>query len=493
MAKREPSIFIIFGGSGDLARRKLIPAIYNLYLDDRVSDKYLIIGIGRTKFSNKAYRENLLEGVNEFSRSGKVENEKWKEFSKNIIYKDSDVTKPEVYLELKEIIDKKEEEWEAHPQIVSYLSIAPFLIKPIAENLGKAEICKDPDCSRIVVEKPFGNNLESAIELNKLLQGIFEERQIYRIDHYLGKEAVQNILVFRFANVLFEPIWNQKYIEHVQITVAETVGVEDRGGYYDKSGALKDMIQNHLLQLLCFTAMEPPVSFTAEEIRDRKADVLRAVRKYEKEEVFDNTVRGQYDKGWVKGEEEQAYRDEQKVDPKSNTETFAAVKFFIDNWRWNGVPFYVRSGKHLPRKRSSITIQFKNVPHRIFPNQIAENLTPNKIKISIYPEMGITISFQSKKIGLDMKLESSELKFNYTESYENQPPEAYETLLYDVMVGDATLFMRSDETEAAWRIIMPIVNAWKESDDVVFPNYEAGSWGPQANAALIAKDGFAWE
>lgn len=487
----QPTIIIIFGGSGDLNQRKLTPAFYNLYLDGHMPEQFRIIGLGRTDYTDKQFRAELKEGIDRFSRQGKDNQEVWKDFSENIAYFKSDVFDEKSYQELKEKIGATEKEWGVHPNVLVYLAIAPGLIEPVAVNLGKSGICKDPECTRIVVEKPFGHDLESAKKLNDLLKGIFEEKQIYRIDHYLGKDAVQNMLVFRFANLMFEPIWNRKYIEHVQITTSETVGVGDRGGYFDKSGTLKDMIQNHVLQLLTFVAMEPPVAFTANAIRSRKVDVLKAIRKYSRQEVFENTARGQYTGGWVKGEEVPGYREKEKVDPKSNTETFAAVKFMIDNWRWQGVPFYVRSGKRMPQKTTVITIQFLPVPHRIFPTDIAEGLQPNRIVISINPETGIRMRFQAKQVGLNMRLGPEDMIFNYSDAYADQQPEAYETLLHDVMTGDAMLFMRSDEVEAAWEVVMPIVDAWKYSK-AEFPNYEAGTWGPQAAERLIAKDGMHW-
>lgn len=495
MAKTEnstPTILTIFGGSGDLTNRKLIPALYNLYLDGFMPKQFAILGLGRTTFPDAKFRAHLQKGINEFSRRGAAQKEEWKVFSEHIFYLESDVFSAKSYEDLGKRIEAIESSWDTKANLIFYLAIAPSLIEPVTKQLSESGICKNIERSRIVIEKPFGHDVASAETLNNLLTDIFDEKQIYRIDHYLGKEAVQNMLVFRFANVLFEPIWNRKYIEHVQITVAEAVGVEDRGGYYDTTGALKDMIQNHVLQLLCFTAMEPPISFEADEIRNRKLDVLRAVRKYEGKEIFENVARGQYGPGWMKGEKVPGYRQEPKVNPKSDTETFAAVKFYIDNWRWQDVPFYLRSGKRMPEKISVITLQFRQVPHQIFPQQAAEGLQPNRIVISISPETGIRIRFHAKRIGLDMRLRPSDLIFNYTQTYDNEPPEAYETLLHDIMTGDATLFMRSDEVEAAWRVVMPIVDIWKKNPSVNFPNYAADSWGPESAERLIARDGFHW-
>ena len=495
MAKQQqpdPVIITIFGGSGDLTKRKLVPAIFNLYKDDRMPDQFSIIGLGRTEFSHDTFRDKLKTDLDQFSRRGPSEPADWEAFSPNLYYEVLDVFNPDAYDELANKIYAMENEWGVEANLIFYLAIAPELMETVATNLGKSGICRNIHRSRLVVEKPFGHDLESAQALNRHLMGIFDESQIFRIDHYLGKEAVQNMLVFRFANVLFEPIWNRKYIEHIQITVSETVGVEDRGGYYDHTGALKDMVQNHVMQLLCFVAMEPPVSFDADEIRNRKVDVLRAIRKYSEKEVFSNSARGQYGPGWIKGLESGGYREEPKVNPKSNTDTFAAVKLLIDNWRWQGVPFYVRSGKRMPAKTSVITIQFLPIPHQIFPAAVAEGLKPNRITISINPDTGIKVRFQAKQVGLDMRLNPADLEFSYSDAYDVQQPEAYETLLYDVMTNDATLFMRSDEVEAAWEVVMPIIEAWENNQSTDFPNYAVNTWGPESAERLIAKDGYHW-
>jgi glucose-6-phosphate 1-dehydrogenase len=489
--KLPPTIFFIFGGSGDLNYRKLTPALYNLFLDENTPEKFSIIGIARTEYNEEAYETHLLEGINNFSRR-KNENNKWKTFAEHSSYLQMDVADENSYSKISEIIKQKEIEFGEHPVVIFYMAVAPQLVPVIVKNLKKVEICADTKCSRIVVEKPFGYNLESAKEMNRLLAESFEEEQIYRIDHYLGKETVQNILALRFANALFEPIWNKNYIEYVQITSSETVGVEGRGGYYETSGALRDMVQNHMLQLLCMIGMEAPLNFDANEIRNKKVDVLHALKKITKEEVHDYAVRGQYSSGWMQGEKVPSYREEKDVKPDSNTETFAAVKFYIDNWRWQGVPFYVRTGKHMHEKSTTLTIQFKPAPHYSFPVEAAETWRSNRLSISIQPEMDICLRFQSKRPGQEMILTPVDMIFNYKEAYEGKEPEAYETLLYDIMEGDATLFMRADQVEAAWEIVMPIIEVWAERQPVDFPNYSPDSWGPEDAEALIARDGHNW-
>ena len=490
--KPAPAIIIIFGGSGDLTKRKLIPAFYNLFLDKHMPDQFAVIGLGRTAYADDEFRALLREGIDSFSRRGKAQDEEWQQFAPTLSYLQSDINDEKSYKALTARIHALEKNWEQKPNLIFYLAIAPELVEPVATHLGNAGICKNIDRSRLVVEKPFGRDLETARKLNGVLTGIFDESQIYRIDHYLGKEAVQNMLVFRFANVLFEPIWNRKYIEHVQITASETVGVEDRGGYFDGAGTLRDMIQNHVLQLLCFVAMEPPNAFTSEDIRNRKVDVLRAIRRFEGKEIFEKAARGQYGGGWMQGEKVQGYREEPKVAKNSATDTFAALKFYIDNWRWQGVPFYVRSGKRMTEKMTVITVQFREVPHQVFPSSVAENIRPNRIIISITPDTGIRLRFQAKQVGLSMRLAPADLIFNYSQTYEAQPPEAYETLLHDVMSGDATLFMRSDEVEAAWSVVKPVMDLWEENPPTDFPNYQSGSWGPEAAERLIAADGYHW-
>lgn len=491
-ASTTPTIFYIFGGSGDLTQRKLIPALYNLYIDDRLPEKFLIVGLGRSKLTNTAFRKYVKDGIKEFARRKDHLNKYWPKFGKHIEYSRHDLMQDKSYKSIATRIKKQDRLWNDSSNVVYYLSVAPQLAPTIAQKLHNSKLCTDPQKTRLVFEKPFGHDLESAKELNLLLQKLFKEEQIYRIDHFLGKETVQNILAFRFANALFEPIWNCNYIEHVQITATETVSVEDRGSYYEQSGALRDMVQNHMLQLLCMIAMEAPVSFAANEVRNKKVDVLHAIRKYHKNEVHVNAVRGQYNKGWIEGKPDVPYRQEKGVAADSTTETYVAIKFFVDNWRWRDIPFYIRTGKSLTEKSTHIAIHFKSAPNYAFPKEASETWRPNRLIINISPKMDIRMRFQAKSPGPTMCLEPVEMVFNqYNENPEAQP-EAYETLLYDIIEGDATLFMRADQVEAAWEVIKPIMDLWAEKKPVDFPNYAAGSWGPEDAEALIAKDGHFW-
>ncbi len=487
-----PTVFVILGIGGDLARRKLIPALYDLFLDKWLPEKFLILGLGHKSLGDEAFVEHLRQGVVQFSRGKKISDPIWKAFASHLAFQNADFNDPQVYSGLAKHLAAMDKEWDTKANRIFYLAVPPSAIETVVGQMKKTRIPLERDRTRIVIEKPFGRDLPSARALNRMLSAVFEESQIFRIDHYLGKETVQNILAFRFANALFEPIWNRRYIDHVQITVAEKIGVEHRGHYYDQAGALRDMIQNHLLQILCLIAMEPMICFDDEEIRNKKVDVLRAIRPIPIEEVRQFAVRGQYDAGWIQGEQVPAYCREVNVVPGSMTETFAAVKFFVDNWRWQDVPFYLRTGKRLPAKVSEINIQFRPVPHQIFPASTGLDWRPNRLLISIEPLEGILLRFQAKHPGETMHLSPVDLQFYYKEAFRVPSPEAYETLLLDVMRGNATLFMRADQAETAWKVITPILEAWEAAAPANFPNYPSDTWGPEAAENLIAQDGRNW-
>ncbi|MEN2403140.1 glucose-6-phosphate dehydrogenase [Flavobacterium sp. MC2016-06] len=485
-----PTVIVIFGATGDLAKRKLFPAFHNLYLDNRMSDKFQIIALGRAENNDVDFRSYVIENLKEFSRNGNTSNENLLEFASNITYLKHNIDSEASYEELNSKLNSLDQSYDVRADRLFYLSIGPSFISTISDNINKFGLAADAKKDRIIIEKPFGYDKTSAIELNEMLSKTFKEEQIYRIDHYLGKETVQNILAFRFGNAMFEPLWNRNFIDFIQITVAEEVGVEDRGGFYEGVGALKDMIQNHLLQILCMTAMEAPASLSADDIRNRKADVLKSIRRIKPDEVDHYTVRGQYHDGIIKEKLVPGYRHEKGVAHDSTTETYVAMKFYLDNWRWQGVPFYLRTGKRMHEKQSSIIIQFKSVPHSQF-SYGSEGMTPNRLIINIQPTMDIKLQFMTKKPGLSLSLKPAEMIFDYN-SCSTMSPEAYETLLSDALAGDPTLFMRYDQVEEAWDVIDVIQEVWKNRADADFPNYRAGSWGPKAADELLARQGHAW-
>lgn len=488
----EPTIIVIFGARGDLTWRKLLPALYNLHLDNHLPEQFAIIGVDRGEIDGLAFHARIRDGVDRFSRRAAPDEAHWNQFATTISYVREDLADPESGEGLRRRLLEIESAWGVRANRVFDLAIPPTMVQAAATMLQRLGVCNDCSRDRLVVEKPFGRDIVSAQALNAFLNGIFAEHQIYRIDHYLGKETVQNILAFRFANSLFEPIWDRRYIDSVQITVAEEVGVEARGGYYDQAGALRDMVQNHLLQILCLIAMEPPISFDADEIRNKKVDVLRAIRPIKREDIHKFAVRGQYRKGSSQGQPVSGYRDEQKIAPDSNTETFAAFTFHLENWRWQGVPFYLRTGKRLPAKVSEVTITFRSPPHQFFPSAAVETWQPNRITIRIQPEEGIGTRIQVKQPGTRLLLGAAEMQFRYSEAFKSPAPEAYETLLLDVVRGDATLFMRADQVECAWQVVRPILEAWESVPPADFPNYRAGSWGPEAAELMLARDGRSW-
>jgi glucose-6-phosphate 1-dehydrogenase len=487
----EATILVIFGAGGDLAWRKLIPALFTLFAEKWLPERFAVFGVGHLHLSDHDFRRHLRQGAALFSRR-KPEEDSWNTFIAHVDFIQMDLDNPQAFSELARKIVLQEKEWGTLSHRVFYLALPPRLIESVTMQLAKVKLNLNRELARVVVEKPFGQDLNSARNLNQILAQLFLESQIYRIDHYMGKETVQNILAFRFANTLFEPIWNRHYIDHVQITVAEKMGVEHRGHYYEQAGALRDMIQSHLLHILCLVGMEPPISFDSNEVRNKKVDVLRAIRPIPPELVSQFSVRGQYGSGWIEGKQAAPYRAEPNVAPDSNTETFAAVKLLIDNWRWQDVPFYLRTGKRLPARISEVAIQFRSVPHQTFPRNTIPDQPPNRLLIAIQPEEGILIRFEAKHPGPTLRLAPVIMQFYYQEAFKTEPPEAYETLMLDIMRGDPTLFMRSDQVEAAWEVISPILEAWKTITPTAFPNYQAGSWGPEVADTLIAQDGRSW-
>ena len=492
----DPCTIVIFGASGDLTKRKLLPALYNLAMTYQLPSRFSVVGYARSEMSNEEFRRKMRDAVSELSRTGLKDQATWERFVQNLYYVSGGYGKPEGYRRLKESLAGIDREQSSGVNRIFYLATPPDLYAPIIQQIAAAGLehnnVLNGRWSRIVIEKPFGSDFETAQELNRQVHAVFDEQQVYRIDHYLGKETVQNILVFRFGNAVFEPIWNRQYVDHVQITAAESMGVEGRGGYYEGAGVIRDMFQNHLLQLLCLTAMEPPVAFAANAVRDEKVKVLRSIRPLSQAEVAQVAIRGQYGEGNAAGKEMKAYRKEPGVAPDSRTESYAVVKVFIDNWRWEGVPFYLRSGKRLAKRVTEIAIHFKRPPLLLFQACPVEQLSPNVLVMRIQPNEGISLTFEVKPPGPDICVSSLSLDFNYHSAFGEDPPDAYETLLVDCMRGDSTLFTRHDWVEMAWSLMTPILQAWEGTQPTGFPNYKAGTWGPKEADLFIERDGRRW-
>jgi glucose-6-phosphate 1-dehydrogenase len=494
----EACVVVIFGASGDLTRRKLMPALYNLAVSRSLPAGSAVVGVARRDKKDEDFRKEMAGAVAQFSRRKPVDPSVWSDFERRMSYVAGSFDDAATFNKLKTHLDALDAEHGTSGSRLFYLAVPPSEHGTIVKGLRDANLVRPPNktpndgpFTRVVFEKPFGHDLASAKLLNETIAGVFDESQVYRIDHYLGKETVQNLLVFRFANSLWEPIWNREHIDHVQITVAEEIGVEGRGKFYEETGVTRDIVENHLMQLLCLTAMEPPISLSADSVRSEKVKVLRALRPMARESVQENVIRGQYARGFVRADEVPSYREEQGVASDSRVETFLAMRVLIDNWRWGGVPFYVRAGKRLPRRVTEISIQFKKVPHSLFKTPDG-GITPNVLSMRIQPDEGIALRFISKEPGQQTILRDVAMDFRYGSAFGSNTPEAYERLLLDSMRGDATLFTRRDEVEAQWQYIDNVFEAWAAEGNVPPPLYAAGTWGPDQAEDMIARDGRRW-
>jgi len=489
----DPCTIVIFGASGDLTKRKLLPALYNLKVLRLLPQDFAVIGVAVSEGNDQSYREKIAGDIKEFA-TREVDPAEWDDFSKRSYYLQGDFNDPATFQKLDAKLKEAQAAWKLPGNVLFYLAVAPTFFSKVIEQLGTAGLTNQaPDAwRRVIIEKPFGRDLESARQLNTDIGKHLEESQIYRIDHYLGKETVQNIMVFRFANSIYEPIWNRRYIDYVQITVAEELGVELRGGYYDHSGVLRDMVANHILSVLSLIAMEPPSSITGDSVRNEKVKVLEAIRPMSPEDVLSNTVRGQYGAGIIDGKSVPAYRAEPAVNPQSNTETFVAMKCFVENWRWAEVPFFIRSGKRLAQHTTQVVIGFRKAPLLLFGEDCQENVKPNRLVLHVQPDEGITMDIHAKRPGPNINLVNVPLDFSYSDFGEATAATGYETLLYDCTIGETTLFHRYDSVDASWRIVTPILDVWQALPARDFPNYAAGTWGPAASDHLLERSGHEW-
>lgn len=489
----DPCVMVIFGASGDLTKRKLIPALYNLAKSNLLSREFALVGVARRNMTSEDFREKITQDMKEFA-TGQIDTDLWHWFSRRIYYQPGDIQDEKAYQQLKDLLIKADKDHGTHGNYFYYLATAPDLFSKIIRQIGASGLADEQNghWRRVIIEKPFGSDLDSARILNSDIGKVLKEGQVYRIDHYLGKETVQNILVFRFANGIFEPVWNRRYIDHIQITVGEDLGVEQRGGYYEEAGALRDMVPNHIFQLISLTGMEPPISFEADAVRDEQVKILHAIQPLSSEDVLKTTVRGQYSEGIIDGKKVSSYRGEPNVSPDSHTETFVAMKLHIDNWRWAGVPFYLRTGKRLPGRLTEVAIQFKRAPFMLFRKTPVENLRPNQLLLHIQPDEGISLSFGAKVPGPILRLGTVDMEFQYQKYFGSTSSTGYERLLYDCMLGDATLFQRGDMVEAGWSVVAPVLDVWKALPPRNFPNYASGSWGPREADELMKRDGREW-